>query len=68
VRKLPRYLCRDIRVILTCGCRILIHDQPRHRNSKFACKSNLGHGYTLGWVSWNDTADDIVIHNKEAVK
>jgi hypothetical protein len=65
VRKLPHLLRKDIKVTLTCGCRVLLWDQPRTRNSKFACGSNLGHGYSLAWVSWSDVNSDIPIYNKQ---
>lgn len=35
---------------LTCGCKRPVWDKPRP-GAKFACPSNLGHGYRLDWVS-----------------
>ena len=49
---------KDILVALVCGCTLRMFERPRNPNSRFACTSNLGHGYSVGWKSWSDLDDN----------
>jgi hypothetical protein len=68
MRKRSVLLEKDVRVVLVCGCPIRLLDSPKSPYSKFACKSNKGHGYNVGWASWSDINDGIPVINQRSGK
>jgi hypothetical protein len=53
------------RITLECGCTIATRNTAQDRRSKYACSTNQGHGYSLGWTSTTDldARNPIVRHN-----
>lgn len=45
-----------VTVWLTCGCSVRLKDSPMNYRVRYACPSNLGHGYRLRWTRWQDGA------------
>lgn len=43
---------RTVMVTLDCGCTTGAMVSPMHKNSKYVCPNNLGHGYNVAWVRY----------------
>lgn len=49
---IPRHHRRRAKIKLACGCSVLFRDGPLSDHQKYACPSQVGHGYSLAWVEW----------------
>jgi len=43
-----------VRVKLTCGCTFPSRTRPMNAKTTYPCRSGVGHGYNVGWVSWTE--------------
>lgn len=41
-----------VTITLVCKCQITARNPPLHKNTKYICASNAGHGYNVGWMSY----------------
>ena len=48
------------RITLECGCTVRARNSPLRPQIKYACRSNIGHGYSVRWSSWTDGTKTII--------
>lgn len=63
---MTRYQLKTVRVVLACGCTLLTRNRPMNPGSNYPCPSGMGHGYSVGWLSYTDTQTGTVSSNRAA--
>ena len=43
-----------VSVKLACGCTLKTRNSPMNVKTTYPCRSGMGHGYSVGWVSWTE--------------
>lgn len=43
-----------VHVRLRCGCVFKTRNRPMNAKTTYPCRSGMGHGYNVGWVSWTE--------------